>query len=173
MRRVVRADELAGAPVELGIPGVTASARPEEWDAVESTHAADLVGNAVHFVALADAERTVVVDEDEPDGSVEPLADAIEKAFEPPYRALAVRQDGDVWSVGATRVDVVELPAAVEGDAIELTSVDGNVELRIDDRDSDLELPALSEIGERLESDYAVRAERLTETTWVVDADAL
>ena len=52
MRRVVRADELAGAPVELGIPGVTASARPEEWDAVESTHAADLVGNAVHFVAL-------------------------------------------------------------------------------------------------------------------------
>jgi len=173
VRRVVRADELAGAPVELGIPGVTASARPEEWDAVESTRASGLVGDEVHFVALADAERTVVVDENEPDGSVEPLADAIEKAVEPPYRAVALRQDGDVWSVGATRVDVVELAAEIDGDAIELTSVDGKVGLRIDDRDSDLELPALEEIGGRLESDYAVRAERLTETIWVVDADAL
>ena len=173
MRRVVRADELSGAPIELGIPGVTASARPEEWDAVESTRASDLVGDEVHFVALADAARTVVVDEDEPNGSVAPLADAIETQLEPPYRAVALRQDGEVWSVGATRVEVVELAADIDGDAIELTSVDGNVELRIDDRDSGLELPVLEEIGERLESDYAVRAERLTETTWVVDADAL
>ena len=173
MRRVVRADELAGAPIELGIPGVTASARAEEWDAVESTRASDLVGDEVHFVALADAERTVVVDEDEPDGSVEPLADAIERAVEPPYRAVALRQADELWSVAAMRVEVVELAAEIDGDAIELTSVDGNVELRIDGRDSDLELPALEEVGERLESDYAVRAERLTETTWVVDADAL
>jgi hypothetical protein len=163
----------AGELPAVGIPGVTAAAQPAEWDAVESARASELVGNEVHFVALADSALTVIVDEDEPDGSVAPLADAIESQIEPPYRAVALRQSDDVWSVAALRVQVVELPAGIDGDAIELTSVDGDVVLRIDDRDSDLELAALEEIGDRLESDYAVRAERLTETTWVVDADAL
>ena len=127
----------------------------------------------MHFVAVDDADRTVIVDEDEPDGSVAPLADAIEKLLDPPYRAVARRQGDDVWGIGAVRAEVVELPADVKGDTIELTSVDGNREVRVDGDESNLELPALEAFGTQLESDYAVRAERLTETTWVVDADAL
>ena len=157
----------------LGIPGFTGVARPREWDAVESANAPDLRGDEVHFVAVDDADRTVIVDEDEPDGSVAPLADAIEKLIDPPYRAVARRQSDDVWGVGAVRADVVELPADVKGDTIELTSVDGNRGVRVDGDESNLELPLLEAFGTRLESDYAVRAERLTETTWVVDADAL
>ena len=127
----------------------------------------------MHFVALDDGDQTVVVDEDEPDGSVAPLADAVEKLLDPPYRALALRQSDDVWSVAATRTATVELPADVIGDAIELTSVEGRRELRVDGNPSDLELPELEELGAQLESDYALLAERFTDTIWVVDADAL
>ena len=157
----------------LGIPGFSGVPRAREWDAVDSTHAPALRGDEVHFVALADGERTLIVDEDEPDDSVAPLADAIEETLEPPYRAVGRRQSEDVWAVGAVRVDVVELPRNVAGDSIELTSVDGRRELKVDGRSSTLELPALAEIGARRDSDYVLRAERLTETTWAVDADVL
>ena len=128
----------------------------------------------MHFVAFVDGEeRTLIVDEDEPDGSVAPLADAIEAALELPYRAEGRRQSGDVWSVGAVRVDVVELPEDVAGDSIELTSVGGTRELTVDGNASTAELPLLDEIGARRGSDYVLRAERLTSTTWVVDTDVL
>ena len=157
----------------LGIPGFSGVPRPREWDAVESTHAPALHGDEIHFVALADGGRTLIVDEDEPNDSVAPLADAIEATLEPPYRAVGRRQDDEVWAVGAVRVDIVELPESVDGDSIELTVVGGRRELRVDGRDARVELPKLDEIGARRGSDYVLRAERLTETTWVVDADVL
>ena len=43
----------------------------------------------------------------------------------------------------------------------------------MDGHDSTVELPLLDEIGARRSSDYVLRAERLTDTTWVVDTDAL
>lgn len=157
----------------LGIPGFSGVPRAREWDAVDSTDAPDLRGDDVHFVALGDAGRTLIVDEDEPDGSVAPLADAIEETLAPPYRAVGRRQSDDVWAVGAVRVDVVELSQDVAGDSIELTSLDGRRELKVDGNDSTAELPELEEIGARRSSDYVLRAERLTDTTWVVDTDAL
>jgi len=157
----------------LGIPGVTGVPQAQEWDAVESAEAPELRGDQVHFVALADGDGTVIVDEDEPDGSVAPLADAIEKLLEPPYRAVGVRQSDAIWSVGAVRVDIVELPAELAGDAIELASVDGERELKIDGEPSQLALPALDDVASRFEGDYALLAERLTETAWAVDAQAL
>ena len=157
----------------LGIPGVSGVPRPREWDAVESTSAPALRGDEIHFVALADSDRTLIVDEDEPNDSVAPLADAIEATLSPPYRAVGRRQENDVWSIGALSVDVVELPETIAGESIELTMVGGRRELRLDGEDSDLELPTLEAIGERRGSDYVLRAERLTETTWVVDSDVL
>ena len=157
----------------LGIPGVSGVPRAREWDAVDSANAPALRGDEVNFVALADGDRTLIVDEDEPDDSVAPLADAIEETLDPPYRAVGRRQSNDVWAVGAVRVDVVELPQDVVGDSIELTSVDGRRELKVDGRDSTIALPVLDEIGARRSSDYVLRAERLTDTTWVVDTDAL
>jgi len=157
----------------LGIPGFSGAPRAREWDAVESTEAPALRGDEVHFVALADSDLTIVVDEDEPDGSVTPLADAVEKLIDPPYRAAGERQGPTVWTVGAMRVEVVELPPDVAGDAIELASVAGNRELRIDGEVSSRELPALAACAARFDGDYALVAERLTDTTWVVDATAL
>jgi hypothetical protein len=165
--------ELFGSDKGLGIPGFSGVPQAPEWDAVESASAPALRGDKVHFVALADGGRTLIVDEDEPDGSVAPLADAIEAALEPPYRAEGRRQSDDVWSVGAVRVHVVELPEDVVGDSIELTSLDGTRELRVDGNASTAELPLLEEIGARRGSDYVLRAERLTSTTWVVDTDLL
>ena len=127
----------------------------------------------MHFVALGDADGTLIVDEDEPDGSIAPLAEAIEETLDPPYRAVGRRQSDAVWAVGAVRVDIVELSGDVAGDSIELTSVDGRRELKVDGHDSTVELPVLDEIGARRGSDYVLRAERLTDTTWVVDTDAL
>jgi hypothetical protein len=157
----------------LGIPGISGVPRPREWDAVESTSAPALRGDEIHFVALADADRTLIVDEDEPNDSVAPLADAIEATLSPPYRAVGRRRENDVWAVGALSVDVVELPESVAGESIELTRVGGRRELRVDGEHSELELPKLDAIGERRGSDYVLRAERLTETTWVVDSDVL
>jgi hypothetical protein len=166
--------ELFGSDKGLGIPGISGVPQAPEWEAVESTSAPALLGDEVHFVALADGEaRTLIVDEDEPDGSVAPLADAIEATLEPPYRAEGRRQSGDVWSVGAVRVDVVELPEEVVGDSIELTSLDGTRELTVDGNASTVALPSLQEIGARRGSDYVLRAERLTSTTWIVDTDVL
>ena len=157
----------------LGIPGVSGVPRPREWDAVESVSAPALRGDEIHFVALADADRTLIVDEDEPNDSVSPLADAIEATLSPPYRGVGRRQENDVWAVAAMSVDVVELPESIAGESIELTRVGGRRELRLDGEDSNLELPKLDEIGGRRGDDYVLRAERLTETTWVVDSDVL
>jgi hypothetical protein len=166
--------EFFGGDNGLGIPGFSGVPQAPEWEAVESARAPALRGDEVHFVAFVDGEeRTLIVDEDEPDGSVAPLADAIEAALELPYRAEGRRQSGDVWSVGAVRVDVVELPEDVAGDSIELTSVGGTRELTVDGNASTAELPLLDEIGARRGSDYVLRAERLTSTTWVVDTDVL
>ena len=41
-----------------------------------------------------------------------------------PYHAFALRQDADVWSVAAKRVQVVEVPEHVEGDEVELVVTD-------------------------------------------------
>jgi hypothetical protein len=97
----------------VGIHGVH---RPRRWDAVTSA-AAQLPGSEVHFTALPDG--TLVVVEDVPDDSLLPLAAAVEKLLEPPYRAEGVRQGDGVWAVAANRIEVRELPG-VEEDELEL-----------------------------------------------------
>ena len=65
--------------------------RARRWDTVATAEAPALKGDTVHFVSLADG--TLVVDEDEPDGALASLADAVEQAIPPPYRAEAVRRE--------------------------------------------------------------------------------
>ena len=67
-----------------------------------------LRGDTVHFVALEDG--TLVVEEDEPDDALTPLADAIETRLAAPYRAEAVRRDGALWGVAGRRITVVSEP---------------------------------------------------------------
>ena len=77
------------------------------WDAVVAAHAPALTGDSVTFVALEDG--TLVVNEDVPDGSLAPVADALEQMVPPPYRAAAGRTDGDTWTAVAESVHIVEL----------------------------------------------------------------
>src|SRR5437879_2686316 len=120
---------LDGEP-SLGVAGITGIPRGRTWDAVGSAHAPEIDGDTVTFFTLADG--TVIVNDDQPDGSLTPLADAIEEQIPPPYRAAALRHEGDVWSVVAQAVETVELPG-IEGDVIDLTVVDGERELQIDE----------------------------------------
>ena len=104
-----------------GIHGIH---RQREWDAV-ATVAAELPGDRVDFAALPDG--TLLVEVDVADGALSPLADAIEASLQPPYRAVAIRQDDPLWAVGAKRIEVRPFPGHEE-DELELVE-DGHVVL--------------------------------------------
>jgi hypothetical protein len=129
-RRLAREGGLEQRPVdtrpswgEVGIHGVP---RPREWDTVVLVPA-ELQGERASFVALAGG--TVVVEEG-PDGVV-PLAEAVERTLDPPYRAEAVRRPDGIWSVGANRIRVVDLPTT-DGDELTLTVGQQGRELVVD-----------------------------------------
>jgi hypothetical protein len=111
-----------GRPSPLGEVAVHGVSRARRWDVV-ATVRAELPGDEVHFSALPDG--TLVVDEDVPDGSLTPLAEAIEATLNPPYRAEAVRREEGVWAVGASRIRVREFPEA-EDDELEFIE-DGSI----------------------------------------------
>ncbi len=149
----------------LGIAGVSGVPRGRSWDAAASAHAPDLTGETVTFVALQDG--TLVVDDDVPDGSLAPLADAIESSLAPPYRAAGVKNEGDVWSAVAQAIVVVELPG-VEGDVVDLSIVDGARELTIDEERTIRPIAALDALVEEHGS-AALHAERVDDDLFAVD----
>jgi hypothetical protein len=152
-------------PPEVAIPGVTGASRLPSWDAVASAHAPDLTGSSVDFVALADG--TLVVSEDVADGALGGLADALEEHISPPYRASAVRDEGDVWSVAAQVITLVELPG-MRGDVVDLTVMGGVRELSVDGGPAGQAHPALDALAEG-HGDVSVHAERVDEDTFAVD----
>jgi hypothetical protein len=174
---MARSDELVQAlreaqgrrVAEPSIAGITGGIRGRTWDAFASAHAPDIQGDAIAFVTLADG--TVVVDEDQPDGALGPLADAIEELAQPPYRAAAVRTDGEVWTVVAEKVRIVDLPE-VDGDIVDLSLVAGARELRIDDEPSDQELPGLDALAAE-HGDAVLHAERVDGDSFATDVFAL
>jgi hypothetical protein len=152
---------------EVGIHG---QQRPREADVVVTVDATDVEGEAARFVSLPDGSLLV---EEGPDTSLEPLATAVEQELRPPYRARAVRRDESLWAVEATRIEVLELPDAPGGDAIDVThTADGTV-VAVDEAPVFGSIPALEQRGEREGTDYAVHAERLDGNLWEVKAAAL
>jgi hypothetical protein len=149
----------------LGIAGITGIPRGRMWDKVASAHAPDLKGVTVTFVTLEDG--TIVVDGEQPDGSLTPLADAIEETLPPPYRAAAAQADGDVWSVIAESVAIVELPR-VDGDVVDLSVVTDVRDLKIDDMKSTRTLPALDAVAAE-HGDVVLHAERIDGDLFAVD----
>ena len=167
----------AGVQAARGVdlPGLTGFAQPRgPWDVVTSAHASDLPGETVSFVALEDG--TLVVDDDIPDGSATPLADAVEKELAPPYEAVAVRREGEdgLWRVAA--VNVLVAPAEPDdADRVELARVDGELTSTIDGTESTPRSAprGLLDLLEQADGDAALTAERLDETTWVARRWAL
>lgn len=113
----------------LGLDALSASSRPREWDSFVSTGAPDLTGDTLRFFALENG--SLVILEDVADEAVSPLAEALHRRIQPPYRAAAARTDGDVWCAIAESVELIESPE-IAGDEFELTDFEGRHELRVD-----------------------------------------
>jgi hypothetical protein len=154
-----------------GAAGIHGVPRARRWDTVASADAPALRGDAVHFVALEDG--TLVVDEDEPDDALAPLADAVEQALRVPYRAEAVRRSAGTWAVAASRIAIVAVPDIPSGDEAELTSTREGKVLRIDGVTRLGSARALERVGEAEGTEYVVRATRLDGDLWEVDASPL
>jgi hypothetical protein len=155
---------------QRGEPGIHGVPRARRWDTVASAEAPALKGDAVHFVSLGDG--TLVVDEDEPDGALASLADAVEQAIPPPYRAEAVRKGPETWAVAASRIAIAQIPG-LTGEQAELTSTREGRVLRIDGRTTMGSSRELERLGETEGTEYVVLAKRLDGELWEVEATAL
>jgi hypothetical protein len=152
-----------------GATGIHGVPRPRRWDAVGSAEAPGLTGDEVHFVALPNGD--LVVDEDIPADTLAPLAEAVEQAVEPPYRAEAVRRGEDMWAIAARRIRIAELDA--DGDELELTVHDGERTLKVDGARTFGSVPELELLGSSEGDAYVVRAVRLESRLWEVEVTAL
>jgi hypothetical protein len=152
-----------------GVTGIHGVPRPRRWDAVASARAPGLVGDELHFVALPNGD--LVVDEEEPEDTLAPLAEAIEQTIEAPYRAEAVRQSDEIWTVAARRVRVAQLEA--DGNELELVEAEGGRTLAVDGAREFGSIPELERIGREEGEHYVVRARRLDSGLWEVEADPL
>lgn len=152
-----------GVIPETGIHGIP---RERKYDAVVPVEAPDLEGHEVAFVALPDG--SLVVDEQEGDGDLTPLAQAVELQVAPPYRALAVRKDEGRWAVAARRITVAEFKAV--GDEIELARRGDERSLLVDGSRGFGTIPELEELAD---GDAAIRATRLDGDLWEIRIDPL
>ena len=163
---MARYDEMLSALAGgAAIPGVMGVGPGRTWDAVVSTQARELTGDAVTFVALEDG--TLIVYEDVPDGSLGPIADALEEMVAPPYRGAAARNEGNVWTAVAESVSIAELPD-VRGDTVDLSLVGSGRELTVDGASPTTPVLALDQLAES-KGDVAVHAERLDGDLFAVD----
>ena len=151
------------------LSGEVTAPRPRRWDVVVSAEAPGIGGHEVRFVTLAD--RSLIVDEEQGEGDLTPLADAVETQIEAPYRAQGVRKRDDVWAVAARRIEVVTFTA--EGDEIDLSQHEGVRALTVDGAPGFGTIPELEDVGARQGDAFVVRARRLEGDTWEVTADPL
>jgi hypothetical protein len=144
---------------------------PKEWDAATTTTAPGVVGDRVSFVTLPNGD--LIIEEEEGNGDLTPLADAVEEHVSPPYRAAASRQSGDLWGVGARRIEVAAFPFP-DADALELSRNDGETELRADGEPSGAAVPVeLQRLGERTGANFCVEATRIDGDSWEVKVSPL
>jgi hypothetical protein len=153
-------------PMPSDLLAVHGIPREPEWDAVASAQAPDLPGEDLEYVALADG--TLVVDEDVPDESLSPLAEALEGQISPPYHGYAFWQQDDVWAVAAKRVQIVEVPEDVPGDEVELAVNGGARSTVVDGEESGAEIPSLETFAAQQFGSFVLRANRLDDLLWEV-----
>jgi hypothetical protein len=144
---------------------------PKEWDAAVTVTAPGLTGDRVAFLALPDGD--LVVTEENADADLTVFADALERSVSPPYRAVGRRQDGDLWGLGAKRIQVERIPFPT-GEKLEFSQHVGYGEFRVDGEPSDsLVPPQLERLGEASGDNFYVEADRIDGDLWEVRATAL
>ena len=153
-----------------GVPDGS-SLGPKEWDAAVTADVPGLPGNRIEFTTIPDGD--VIVDDEAGDADLSPLADAVEQRISPPYRAVAQRQDGDLWAVAAKRIQVAQI-AFPDGDKLEVSHHDDSGELRVDGAPSDaLVPPELERLADTSVDGCYVEAERIDGDLWEVRVTAL
>src|SRR4029079_5574191 len=153
-----------------GVAGSGLPQRARRWDAVVTAEAPDVAGNEVDFVTLPDG--SLLVEDEEGNAALDPLAQAVEGELTAPYRVHAVRQTERLWAVSASRIDVARLDT--DGDVIELTQTSDGKALRVDGMPVFGSIPELERLGESTAGPtYAVHAERLDADLWEVRVAAL
>jgi hypothetical protein len=145
--------------------------RPRQWDAVAMAEASELTGDELEFVTLPDG--TLLVDGEIPDGALSPLADALENELSPPYKAGAVRRDGDMWAVAANKIEVVEVPEEIDGDTVSLVVQGHERTLLVDERPGWVAVPTLESYAHDKHKDFVLHAERLDGDLWSVKVNPL
>ncbi|HET6641757.1 MAG TPA: hypothetical protein VFG93_00645 [Gaiellaceae bacterium] len=153
---------------EVGIHGIH---RQRTWDAVATADAPELQGDQLEFVALPDG--TLLVDDDLPEGALEPVAQALGQELEAPYRARAVRREGDVWAVAGNRIEVLQVPEKIDGDTVSLAVQGGERTLLADERPAWRDVPTLEAFARDRYSDFVLHAERLDGDLWAVQVNPL
>ncbi len=144
---------------------------PKDWDTFVTVAAPALVGSRVEFTTIPNGD--VIVSEEAGDADLSPLADAVERNVSPPYRAVAARQDGNLWAVGAKRIEVAKLPLP-HGDKLALSQHGDDRELRVDGEASDLPIPReLERLGEAADDSFYIEATRIDSDLWEVKVTAL
>jgi hypothetical protein len=165
-------------PVEPPKPGLAkagvvdgSGVGPKEWDVAITVTAPALTGDRVEFTTIPNGD--VLVGEENGDADLTTLADAVEQQVSPPYRAVGHRQVGNLWGVGAKRIQVAQIPFP-NGDKLEFSQHVDHGELRVDGEASEsLVPPELERFGETLGDSFYVEAERIDGDLWEVRAAAL
>jgi len=145
--------------------------KPRRWDAVGTAEAPDLPGNTLEFTALPDG--TLLVEDELSEDALSPLVEVVEQAVAPPYRARAVRSEGDLWAVAANGIQVVELSTEIPGETVSLAVQDGERTLLVDERPAWESIPGLEQHGASVHTDFVLSAERLDGNLWAVEVNPL
>ena len=146
-----------------GLVVLTGAPRELLWRAVVSASAPDLEGSEQRFAVTKDGR--IVIADSIPTKAVEPLVAAIENEIDPPFCAVAVQDEGDVWVAAANPAEIVDL-VDVPGQTIEVSNVARITTTRIDGADSDYRFPQLEDL---IDGDGALVAHRFTGDTWIAE----
>ena len=122
--RTVEADETV---VAEPMDDVEAAGSGGYWDVVVDAVDGALLEDSYEFASLATGDLIV---EESVEESLSSLADAVDPVLDAPYRAVAVRQGPEWWTVSARRIQVV--PLSLEGERARLVGSGGRLELELD-----------------------------------------
>lgn len=149
---------------EVGIHGLH---RHREWDVVATVEAPDLPGAEIWFVVLQNGEVVPEEGEGDPSAFVRALALPV------PFRAHAVRREGGLWVVAATRIETTTLAADPGGDAVVVAWDGVERTVRIDGAPTLAGVPELERLGAGRHATYVVAATRLAGAVWEVSVAPL
>ena len=123
------ADPFAGTYPAQNVLGlwVRAMARPGEYDAVVSVHAPEIHGDTAEFATLANGD--VIVDTEQGDADLSPLADAVEKHVEPPSidGHIDLKVDGKPWNGRIPELEHAGEAANGEDYVVQAERLDGDL----------------------------------------------